>query len=221
MNGQEQSEIFSSLYRTGLDTWTHVPYEDIAASLLPRFSDAIVLDIGSGRGTWANRLVTDGNRVIGIEIVPELVEQLNQDAQYRQIENRMRFVNVDFLSRNFSEKSFDAVTDLLTFQHLPPRMWGAYVTELAALLPTDGLYLNVSLSRATPRFLGMEPSNPEYEHGYFSKYGLTYYFFTPAEIKKIFEKEFQIVAQHSQSFDPLTDPADKIVLIFTLMKRLA
>ena len=219
LQGPEQSKLFSNIYRTGQDVWTQIPYEDLAASLLPKMSDQLFLDIGSGRGKWVYQLLENGHRVIGIDIVPELVTELNDDLEYRQAEHFAKFMNLDIFSSPFTQSSFDCVTDLLTFHHLPPRMWRAYVREVADLLPRNGLYLNVVLSRATPNFMGMRPSDTRYAHGLFAKHGLSYYFFTAEEIRNIFSSDFTIVAQHSASFNPPTDPADEIVLIFTLLRR--
>ncbi|MBI5742246.1 MAG: hypothetical protein HZA25_00205, partial [Candidatus Niyogibacteria bacterium] len=54
----DQQKYFEQAYTTGSDIWTHFPYETKAAGLLEKLpQNSIILDLGSGRGTWAFELV--------------------------------------------------------------------------------------------------------------------------------------------------------------------
>jgi 2-polyprenyl-3-methyl-5-hydroxy-6-metoxy-1,4-benzoquinol methylase len=72
MNPIVQHEYFDTAYRTGSDIWTHIAYHQIALDMLPTIpADSIILDVGSGRGVWAFKLIDRGFRVIGLDYVSE------------------------------------------------------------------------------------------------------------------------------------------------------
>jgi SAM-dependent methyltransferase len=76
MDYSAQKNYFEIAYRTGSDVWTHIPYHHIALQVLPPLApDAFVLDVGAGRGLWIGKLVADGNRVIGLEYINDVVKK--------------------------------------------------------------------------------------------------------------------------------------------------
>jgi cyclopropane fatty-acyl-phospholipid synthase-like methyltransferase len=220
MNEEAQKNYFEIAYRTGSDVWTHIPYHMIAMKMLPSLpKDALVLDMGAGRGLWISKLVADGNRAIGLENIPDVVKKGNQDIKLHGFEDRARFIFGDVRDIPLVDESFDAVTDIGVLQHLDPADWDKYLSETRRVLKTGGLVLNVSLSKETDRFLGLRPKKSEESR--FEKFGVSYYFFSNAEMNDLFGKHgFMILDQKISSFDAKTDPSDSLSLVFSLYKKM-
>jgi SAM-dependent methyltransferase len=83
-----QHEYFDLAYRTGSDIWTHIPYHNLALTMLPPIpADSIVLDVGSGRGLWAFKLIDHGFRVIGLDYIQSIVDRVNADIKLNNMQN--------------------------------------------------------------------------------------------------------------------------------------
>ncbi len=213
-----QRHYFEQAYRTGSDIWSMLPYHYAGMSMLPELpNDSLVLDVGSGRGIWLKKLVEKGYRVLGVDYVQQIVDKANRDLKELGLGSKARFVVGNALDIPFTDRSFDAVTDIGLLQHLRSHEWNTYATEIARVLRSGGYYLNVSLSRATPRFLGFQPSLSH--TGDFEKWGVSYYFFKESEIRDIFSDEFDIVSQKVELFEARSDPGDSVALLFTLMQK--
>jgi cyclopropane fatty-acyl-phospholipid synthase-like methyltransferase len=176
-----------------------------------------VLDVGSGRGIWLRKMVKLGLRVIGIDIVQDIVDTANEDIKSEDIADRARFMLGDVLDIPFTPESFDAVTDIGLLQHLDKVDWDNYVAEIHRVLKPGGYLLNVSLSRETTRFLDHNPKTAP--TGDFEKFGLQYYFFKRKEIKDLFQGRFVVAKQMVRHFDARTEPHDGVALVFTLLQK--
>ena len=218
MNADPQQHSFEIAYRTGSDVWTHIPYHHRALKVFPPLAkDALVLDVGAGRGLWLAKLVADGNRVIGLEYIHDLVTKGNADIKREGFADRARFVYGDVRDIPIADQSFDAITDIGVLQHLPQIDWPQYLTELRRVVKPGGYVLNVSLSKETPRFLGFKPKLSS--ESLFEKFGVQYYFFANNEIQDIFAQYgFGLLEQYVENFDAKTDPGDSLSLVFSLLK---
>ena len=218
MNQDAQKNYFEIAYRTGSDVWTHIPYHHRALKMLPPLPEgAMVLDVGAGRGLWLAKLVADGNRVIGLEYIHDLIKKGNTDIKREGYADRARFVYGDVRDIPLADQSFDAVTDIGVLQHLPQSDWQQYLSELRRVVKPGGYVLNVSLSKETPRFLGFRPKTAA-EHA-FEKFGVSYYFFESKEIENLFTQNgFVLLEQYVENFDAKTDPGDSLSLVFSLFK---
>jgi cyclopropane fatty-acyl-phospholipid synthase-like methyltransferase len=218
MDANAQKQYFEIAYRTGSDVWTHIPYHMLALKVLPALPpDAMVLDIGAGRGIWLSKLVADGNRVIGLEYLPDVVRKGNQDIKLNGFADRARFILGDARDIPLTDQSFDAVTDIGVLQHLDQSEWDTYVSEVKRVLKPGGYVLNVSLSKNTDRFLGFRPRKSTESR--FEKFGVSYYFFTEAEMTELFARHgFTLVEQRTDEYDARTDPGDSVTLLFSLFK---
>ena len=54
--------------------------------------DAVILDIGAGRGVWVEKMVSLGYKVIGIDYVENIVEKANEKIQADGYSDRARFM---------------------------------------------------------------------------------------------------------------------------------
>lgn len=220
MDYSAQKNYFEIAYRTGSDVWTHIPYHHIALQVLPPLApDAFVLDVGAGRGLWMGKLVADGNRVIGLEYINEVVQKGNREIKREGFTDRARFIHGDVRDIPLVDHSFDAVTDIGVLQHLDPVDWNQYVHEIRRVVKQGGYVLNVSLSKETQRFLGFRPKIAPTSQ--FEKFGVSYYFFTKDELNILFGSVgLQVIDQRVEFFDARTDPGDQLALVFSLYKAL-
>lgn len=216
MNPDAQKQYFEIAYRTGSDVWTHIPYHHIAGAMMPNLSpDAMVLDVGAGRGIWISKLVAEGYRAIGLEYIHDVVRKGNQDIKFNDFADRARYIHGSVLDIPLVDDSFDAVTDIGVLQHLDVVDWHTYMSEIKRVLKPGGYILNVSLSKETARFLGFKPKTSA--ENQFEKFGVLYHFFSSDEMNDLFKHHgFELVEQKTHIFEPKTDPLDSLVLMFSV-----
>lgn len=219
MNPHVQKQYFETAYRTGSDIWTHIPYAATVIGMLPTLPpDSLVLDIGSGRGVWATKLASMGYRVLGMDYVPSVVDQVNKEITSSGKNISARFITGDVREIPFIDNSFDMVTDIGVLQHLVPLDWPVYVRELSRVVIPGGYVMSVTLSRETPRFLGFQPITAT--DASFEKFGVSYYFFEADEVTALFSYgDFVLVDQKVEFFDSRTDPGDRMGLVFSLFQK--
>lgn len=213
-----QKQYFQFAYQTGSDIWTHIPYHFAAERILPAMErDAVILDIGAGRGVWVEKMVSLGYKVIGIDYVENIVKKANEKIQSDGYSDRARFMVGDATKIPFVDNGFHMITDIGTFQHLTPDMWPLYLSEVSRVIKDHGYYLNVSLSKETKRFYGWNPVTDQ--DTTYNKFGVHYHFFKNEDISDIFGEEFVILDQKVEHYKSQSDPADDVALVFTVMQK--
>lgn len=219
MTPESQYQYFDTAYRTGSDIWTHIPYYETALRMLPTIApNSIILDIGSGRGIWAFKLIDLGFRVIGIDYVRSIVDKVNADIKLHHYGERARFVHGNANDLPFTDASFPLVTDVGLLQHLTANEWNTYLSEVNRVVADRGYVLSVTLSSETPRFLGFTPKIENLSP--YEKFGVSYYFFSPQDISQLFSKYgFTVVTQETHFFQTQSDPGDSLGLLFTLFQK--
>ena len=214
MDYEKHKKFFETAYRTGSDIWTNLSMEGRGLLLMKELpKDSIILDIGSGRGFFAKKLVENGYRVIGIDFEPNIVKKSNSQIKDWGYEGRLKFIEADALDLPFTDNSFDGVCDFGLMENLYKEDWGQYVKEVGRVLKPGGFYLNTSLSSETQNFFDFKPKASE--GGSFQKYGMNYYFFNKDEIKNIFKNELISVEQNIE----FVDKPGKFALVETLFKK--
>lgn len=213
-----QQEYFEQAYRTGSDIWSHVPYYQHVLSLLPALpKESFVLDIGSGRGIWIHKLVALGYKVLGLDYVQHIVDQVNRDIHFEGCDSQARAVCGDVRDIPFADNSFQLVTDIATFQHLDPTDWEQYRREIARVLAPQGWFVCVTLSKETTKYLGWNPKLSDQKQ--FEKFNVSYYFFEQQEVVDIFAPNFVVHNQFVRYFSSKSDPHDSVALLFTLFQK--
>src|SRR5690348_4720836 len=87
--------------------------EERLRRLLAPTGEERVLDVGTGAGAIALALAPMVREVVGVDVVPELLEE----ARKRAPENA-EFVEADAVALPFDPGAFDVVTTARTFHHL-------------------------------------------------------------------------------------------------------
>jgi len=198
MSYNTHKEHFTQAYTTGSDVWTKNNFslhEKKFISLLPE--QAMVLDVGAGRGRFTFRLADAGMKVIGLEYIPSIVEKNNEETKLRGLEKNIRFYEGDVLDIPFTDQGFDGVADVGLMHYLFFEDFPLYINEVSRVLKSGGVYLLVVLSKASTQYLGFTPKSStlsDYEYG-----GVHVHFFTEEEIRSLFSKNFTIVA-HAREF---------------------
>lgn len=200
MDYHEHKNYFETAYKNGADTWTHLPIEDRGLKLKERLPvDALILDIGSGRGLFAKNLAEAGFKVIGIDFEKNIVDSANAEIKNWGLDGRIKFMEANALDIPLTDASFDGACDFGLFENLYKEDWPKYVEEVSRILKPGGFYLNVASSRKTPNFFGFSPLSSK--DGEVEKYGIHFHFFEQEEMAQIFAGKLKIVSQEIKSIN--------------------
>ncbi len=210
----KQKEYFEQAYNTGSDIWTLVSKKiDLDNFLTNLPKDAMLLDVGSGRGRVAFSLVDLGYKVIGLDYVSSIVEKNNDEAKTRGVLDKVRFVVGDATDIDFADGSFDAIFDIGTSHHFKKDEMEKYVKEISRVVKQGGYMFFVGLSRETPKYMTFLPQQSE--DGEYDHHGVHNHFFTEEEIEKYFGETFEIVSMESMRLGE----KDKLFYLIVSMKR--
>ncbi|BBD65260.1 type 11 methyltransferase [Nostoc commune NIES-4072] len=96
--------------------WNHNNhYHNFLLKQLPSHCEN-VLDIGCGTGLFSRLLAKRADRVLGIDLSPNMIEIAKQKSrQHPNIDYQV----ADILQWEFSVKQFDAIVSIATVHHLP------------------------------------------------------------------------------------------------------
>lgn len=188
-----QKDFFDRAYRTGTDTWTHIPFTMKGGELIHTLKpNSMVLDLGSGRGQFPFDLAKYGHRAIGLDTSEASVLWANEQVRDRGIQQQLRFVVGDVLDIPFANESFDAVCDVGLLQHVSREDWSTYRDEVLRVLKPKGFYFLIAYAKQTDRFFTFSPKQDKY--GDFEHEGVYYHFFTQEELSVLFGDSFETVS---------------------------
>ncbi len=108
--------------------------ERIARATAATRGDAL-LDVACGPGILAAHLAADAGSVVGVDLVPEMLERARRECRERGLENA-RFLEGAAESLPFREAAFDAVVSRLALHHLLDP--GAALREMARVTRPGG-----------------------------------------------------------------------------------
>ncbi len=117
--------------------------EQVRSFVAPR-GDERALDSGTGTGTLALALAPLVREVVGVDIVPELLEYARRDAA-----PNVRFVKGDATQLPFEDYSFDLVCSRRTFHHIArPELAAAELARVTA--PGGRIFVDDQIAPADP-----------------------------------------------------------------------
>lgn len=216
MSYNTQKKNFEQAYKTGTDLWTTI-YKNIP-KVVKQFAETmktkdIVLDIGAGRGRLARTLAEYGFRVIGLDIVKQIVDKNNEEVKLEGLGREIKFMEGSVLDIPFTDEGFAGAVDIGTMQHILKEDFGKYVKEVYRVIRKDGYFLLVALSKENSNYLSWNPKqgvNSDFEYS-----GTHYHFFTQEEIEEIFSPYFHIEMIKTEYLDERKNEAH----VVALMKR--
>lgn len=114
-------------------------YEAMARELANRLPSGRVLDVGAGPGHLASRLaeLNPGVEVMGVDLMPEMVERATERAVRRHLLPRLQFRQGDVSELPFPDESFDLVTSSFSLHHWADPVRGLY--EIRRVLRPGGV----------------------------------------------------------------------------------
>lgn len=203
-----QKKFFETAYKTGQDVWTHgddlLYLNDFLSVLTEHLNqDARVLDLGCGRGANSIRMAKRGFRVLGLDIVPQVLQYARKEARGAAVHRKVQFRTQDFLDwKAIPKHLFEGALDRGCFHHMREADWPRYVKNLRTLLKTRALFFLVTFSDKSPCF------DRSKGHGQIHRGSLgtshTHYdhFFTAPVLKKIFGPHFKILKIRHRQDNP-------------------
>ncbi len=140
------SADFDRIARLADDGWDHnAHYHAFLLGRAPARCRA-ALDIGSGTGTFSRLMAGRSDRVLGLDLSPEMVRVARErSAGVANVEYRV----ADFMDERLGEASFDCIAALATLHHVP---LAPALGRIARLLAPGGVLLILDLYR--PQGLG-------------------------------------------------------------------
>ena len=215
MDYSEQKKFFKTAYATGSDSWTNTTLPTFGSELTAKLAEnAMVLDLGSGRGRFPFELAHEGFKVIGLEYIKDVVDKNNKEVKNFKLESKLRFIEGDVFDIPLTDESFDAVADIGLLQHIHPEEWTDYRAEVVRILKSGGYYFLITLSKGTPTFFNWHPKRER--SGDFDRDGVYYHFFTNEELTLLFENDFETISEHTEKVDM---HGDTVVFLVTLLRK--
>lgn len=215
MDYSPQKKFFQTSYTTGSDYWTRIPFALKGGELIQSLAQgAIVLDIGSGRGHFPLELARNGLKVIGMDVIPSIVAANNAEVKNFKLESKVRFIEGDIFDIPLTDASIDAVTDIGLLQHIHPEDWSEYRNEVVRVLKSGAYFFLITLSKDTLSFLNWQPKKDSF--GDFTHEGVFYHFFNKEQLNILFENDFDIISERTET---VTVHHDQVSYIVALMRK--
>lgn len=208
-----QKAYFAQAYKTGTDSWSTQQFFEYITPLLKELApQSFILDVGIGRGKTLPFLVERGFRVIGIDVIEEIVRKVNEEIKNRHIEKSARAVTASVLDIPFANESFDAVIDIGLVQHLLPEDRETYTREVSRILKSGGYILSVQFAKETQKYLTWYPKSSDMNT--FERDGVSYTFFTKEEQQGLYPDTSVI----SEVLVPIDTAQEEYVRVMILQK---
>ncbi len=208
-----QKAYFAQAYKTGTDLWsTQNFFEHITPLLKELAPQAFILDVGIGRGKMVPLLVDRGFRIIGIDVIEDIVSKVNEEIKNRHIEKSARVMTASVLDIPFANESFDAVIDIGLAQHLLQQDFATYAQEVSRVLKPGGYILSIQFAKETQKYLTWYPKSSDMNT--FERDGVSYTFFTKEEHHGLYPDTSII----SETLVPIDSLQDELVRVMILQK---
>jgi ubiquinone/menaquinone biosynthesis C-methylase UbiE len=138
------STFWDAVYRQDHMTYGDTDGEGFWAmewlSLLERYNDRRVLDLGCGAGADCLTLARHGLEVVGLDYSHEAIAKAQ--AQIQDASVSVRFFQADMASPlPFPDQSFDAVMSNVAFHSFPDQLLRSILGEIRRVVRQDGLVL--------------------------------------------------------------------------------
>jgi ubiquinone/menaquinone biosynthesis C-methylase UbiE len=176
-------------------------------SLLQRYDNQKVLDLGCGAGADCLTLAEHGLEVVGLDYSHEALAK----AQIQDVSVPVRFLQADMANPlPFPDQDFDAVMSNVAFHSFPDQLLRSILGEIRRVLRQDGLVLlhvnSLEDMRYRPK-VRAQKIEPDY---YLESDGQTVHFFSEAYCRDLFQTWKLIDLRHLH-YPPRGQWVDKCV----------
>lgn len=148
------------------------------------------LDIGCGQGRHTFMFAENGFEAYGIDFLERPIREANERAANEGNKN-VHFETMDVLNLNFPDNFFDVALDWSVIDHIYPKDWRTYRSNIQRVLKSGGFLILTEFSSHDKRITDPAKNfndGANYDH-----------FFREDEIRELFEKDFDIVqVEHSE-----------------------
>ena len=130
---------FDRLAAFSTDGWDHNSHYHnfLLRHLPPRLDSA--LDVGCGTGTFSRRLAKRSDRVLGIDLSPEMIRRARERSHaYPNIEYEI----ADVMTQELGAERFDCIASIAALHHL---LFGEILAKLKHALKPNGTLLVLDL----------------------------------------------------------------------------
>lgn len=101
------------------------------------------LEIGCGKGEFSRRLAEKSQRVLAIDLSPEMIRIARANSEHV---SNLEFQIADVMSYDFPAEGFDCIATIATLHHLP---WRGILLKMKAALKRRGALLILDLFEPT------------------------------------------------------------------------
>ena len=185
---ENQHEFYRQAYERGNTQWTGdgTPSSELvrtARKIKPKLKLKRVLDLGSGEGRHSIFLSREGFRVIGLEFQEEALQRATGKRS-----RGLLYIRGDIFRIPLKPRSFDVLVDFGIFHHLRRKDTAIYLDLLSSMLVQGGYLILSCFSRK------FKHANGKLHKRGFMKHKNHYdRFSTKTELRKVFEKRFQVL----------------------------
>jgi len=101
-----------------------------------------VLEIGGGDGIWTRKYIEKVHHLTFLDISTEMVARAKK--RLAKFENKISYVNEDFLKNNFANNTFDQIVSIRNLEYFIDKK--SFISEVERLLKKDGKFILVTKS---------------------------------------------------------------------------
>ncbi len=142
------------------ESWNEVSEEFLPIALKwKNLGKHAALDLGCGRGRHSLFLAGMGFEVTAVDLSPEGISQLREQARREKLEKNITALVCDMLELPFSPGQFDCVIAFHAIYHTDYRGLKTVVSGITEFLEDSGRLFTTFNSKSSPSF-----TNPAFEH---------------------------------------------------------
>jgi len=211
-------EIFEKIYeKPNSVVWTKNEPPKILRELIE--SKTILpckaIDIACGEGYDSIYLASKGFNVLGIDRSENAIKNAEKNALGKDLDVRFKVMDIQNLEK--LNETFDFVLELGLLHHLPRELLKGYIEKVSKILNDGGKYYSVHFNLESKKFLSKGYASAGEKAKYMPNLD-EMYFATQEEMKKLFEKYFQVIESKEINISGSEEPG--LMANFFLLKKL-
>jgi len=186
-------EIFEKIYEKPKNAvWTNTEIPKQLRELVEnkKLPPCKVIDIVCGEGNSSIYLASNGFDVLGIDRSENAIKHAEENASGKNLSVRFKVMDVQELGK--LNETFDFVLELGLLHHLPRELLGGYIENVSKILNKGGKYYSVHFNLESKNYLSKALAGLGEKAKYMPKID-EMHFATQEEMKKLFEKHFQVI----------------------------